>query len=533
MLPSKRSLTNARPPPYQTQFGEINLTTKRKRDDDFSEDPSSKRRLLAHSLSDDPSTPQNTLVVSQPKRKLEDDSTETLPSKRPRPSSTCTGPSLPHIPTAHVPTSYLPKIVSSIYVLPYECLEQILAYLAPDALRTCSKVSVLFRDIAGPLFLAGLGFKPAGRYWLPVNEKHVECLLVWRRLNTFIPPSNLFFHASNDAHLHALDIYMRTPRAANSPAVFLSCDGKSISTSLIAIVMKSAAVSGCRHISFRSFNTDPINHRVTFPKTVDPPPSRLQAFWADTHLAFAPNIICLTIGVLRSSPLRDLSLLNTGLRPFMWNKLLSLLTLPHLTSLELDCGCPLKTILEFLGRHPSLARLDLSPCGKTTYSSHRYPSINLPSLNFLAGTPRCISALARHLQNADVVRSLEVILTGAPSASPLISQVLRTTQHFKNLSHLKITLQFPEGASQETYEIPDNEKRVCRVTDLEIARDMDSPDSDVSLDSRCGIWLQVFPMARNITLIPGSLLDNEHRLREDFIRHAPPRQPMFLTVSRL
>ncbi|KAG6372576.1 hypothetical protein JVT61DRAFT_7689 [Boletus reticuloceps] len=308
--------------------------------------------------------------------------------------------------------------------------------------------------------------------------------------------------------------------------------------------MKSAVASGCHHISFSDSSLAPCGRlRVRFPRTLDPSVNNLEVFWTDTHLAFSPNLISFTASVLRFSPLRNISLHNTGLTRSAWNKLLSSLTLPHLTSLALDCTCPLKTTLEFLKHHPSLDKLSLIPCAKLTHTP-----VSLPVLFHLAGPPGYLSALAKHLQNPGVVRILGVTLTDASSALPLISQVLSTTQHFENISRLKITLRLSGSTSPEkTYDVPDDEKRICRVSDLEIARESSDSGNIDSLDvshississikvnihsATCGTWLRAFPIARKVKLISNSLL-NEQQLHEDFIRYAPSHQ-MFLSVGRL
>ena len=43
------------------------------------------------------------------------------------------------------------------------------------------------------------------------------------------------------------------------------------------------------------------------------------------------------------------------------------------------------------------------------------------------------------------------------------------------------------------------------------------------------MWLPAFPAAWNIKLISNGL-ESEQQLREEFLEHAPLRQPMFLTV---
>jgi len=302
----------------------------------------------------------------------------------------------------------------------------------------------------------------------------MEGLLIWRRLKSFVPPKNILFNASNDAHLRALDIFLRTPRAANDLCVFLICNN-SVSPPLIAMVMKTMIDSRCCHISFaHSSLTPPDRVHIRFPKTPFSLSSNLETFWVDSHLAFSHSLISFTVGVLRYSPLRDLSLRSTGLGHTMWSKLLLSLTFAQLANLELDCACPLKTTLDFLRHHPTLHRLTFHGSGQLTQKHvPRHSPIYLPSLSHLAGPPAYISALAKHLQDTGAVWSLTVILAVAHTTSPFISQVLSTTRHFENLTHLKITFRSAESITEESFRFPQCERRVSHVMDLEIARDWD------------------------------------------------------------
>ena len=340
---------------------------------------------------------------------------------------------------------------------------------------------MLFRELSGPLFLDAVGFK-LSPFWLTVDETHLEGLLVWRRLQSYVAPQNIFFHASNDSHLRALDIFLRTPRVVNRRCLFLTCRADTISSSLVKIVLKSMVAAGCRHISFMHTSAPPLaSSSVRLPKILDSPPSDLDIFWVESHLAFSRNVISLTVGVLRSSPLTDLTLRNTGLGRSTWVKLLSSLSFPHLAHLELDCTCPVKTTLDFVRRHPSLRRLQLHSCTNTTQNhARRYSSIDLPSLNHLGGPPGYVSAVARHLQNCAVVRSLGLTFTDAHSASLLIPQLLDITCHFSNLSHLKVLFQLSAGCiTEEIFRSPVYERRVVRVTDVEITNDRGFGNADV------------------------------------------------------
>ncbi|KIK77647.1 hypothetical protein PAXRUDRAFT_17361 [Paxillus rubicundulus Ve08.2h10] len=57
--------------------------------------------------------------------------------------------------------------IQSLFYLPNELLHVIVSLLGADDLQTCTKVSTLLRDIAGPAYLAALNFSPTKTlYWL-------------------------------------------------------------------------------------------------------------------------------------------------------------------------------------------------------------------------------------------------------------------------------------------------------------------------------------------------------------------------------
>ncbi|KAG6372575.1 hypothetical protein JVT61DRAFT_7688 [Boletus reticuloceps] len=106
------------------------------------------------------------------KRKREDSFTDCLLSKRPNLncSSSRACSSHPTHAESSLPASPpFKEIRTSIHVLPNELIDLIIIRLDVNGLRTCTKVSILFREISGPRLLDALGFKPTGQYWLSVH----------------------------------------------------------------------------------------------------------------------------------------------------------------------------------------------------------------------------------------------------------------------------------------------------------------------------------------------------------------------------
>ncbi|KIJ59538.1 hypothetical protein HYDPIDRAFT_33069 [Hydnomerulius pinastri MD-312] len=142
--------------------------------------------------------------------------------------------------------AHLGNATKSLFILLNELLYSVISFLGVKELRTCTKVLTLLRDIASPSFLAAVHFTPAQTpYWLSIDQKHCEALLVWSRMASFTSPKNLFFNVAQDIHLCVLNIFIQAPRAANIPAVYLSCHGDSICMVLAATVLESLQASGC------------------------------------------------------------------------------------------------------------------------------------------------------------------------------------------------------------------------------------------------------------------------------------------------
>ena len=273
---------------------EIDYADKHKLENNPPESPSVKCLPLMHSLSEVLSPClQITSYTSKLKRKLEDNYANNSPSQCPAIGSCSVAHTAP-VPEphpvfkvsntnySHSPTHVEVQIEISILMFPNELLHQIITFLNIDGLRTCTKVSILFREISGPYFLATVKFKPS-KYWLTFGQGHHEVLLVWRGLNSFIPPLNFFFNANKDAHLLALDIFLQTLQTTDGLCFFLSCTGNIISSSLMTI-MKSMAISRCCHISFSHSSIAPLDwFCVRFPRTLRSLSSKLEVFWVDTN----------------------------------------------------------------------------------------------------------------------------------------------------------------------------------------------------------------------------------------------------------
>ncbi|KAF9230557.1 hypothetical protein BU15DRAFT_69097 [Melanogaster broomeanus] len=275
--------------------------------------------------------------------------------------------------------------VPLLLILPNELLLQVISLLCVDDLRTCTGLSSLFKELAAPLYFAAFNFNPKDPFWISVNHKNCKALLVWRRMACFTSLKSLYISlgSSQDHHLRALDLFFRSPQCANIPTVYLSCyEAQATSASFVTLV-EGIRESGCREISY-SGCSQVLHSQGTIPKSIPKSTrtihSRLESFSADCNTVFSPPLLSFTLTTLQHSPLRDLSLNDTGLSSSRWTKLLSTLNLPNLRHLEVDPQCPLRALLNFLQCHHRIDFLQVAPHG---------------------GPPAYVAKLVAHLETPD------------------------------------------------------------------------------------------------------------------------------------
>ncbi|KIM67420.1 hypothetical protein SCLCIDRAFT_108046, partial [Scleroderma citrinum Foug A] len=126
-------------------------------------------------------------------------------------------------------------------------------------------------------------------------------------------------------------------------------------------------------------------------------------------LMFKPALVAFTLSALQNTHLTRLSIMKMAFSPKQWATLLNQVTLSLLVSLELDQDCSTSELVSFLAHHQSITHLTFSCYG----TPHRWigflctskPSIVLPNLTELAGSPACLLPLlhqisiSTHFQN--------------------------------------------------------------------------------------------------------------------------------------
>ena len=154
----------------------------------------------------------------------------------------------------------------SLLILLNKLLHEIIDHLGVKDLGTCTQISVILKDIAGPWYMTALKFSPAGRFWASVNEKNCEALLVWRRMANFTCPNNIYCSLFNtkDSHLRALGIFFKSPQCANIPTAYLSCFGGEESLAATATLLASIRASGCQSLSYSARSNHSAPHVTSF-----------------------------------------------------------------------------------------------------------------------------------------------------------------------------------------------------------------------------------------------------------------------------
>ncbi|KAI9454731.1 hypothetical protein HD554DRAFT_2042969 [Boletus coccyginus] len=388
----------------------------------------------------------------------------------------------------------------SIFVLPNELLYNIIDLLGVGDLRTCTQVSSILKIISAPCYLKALNFSPRGGLWTSVGRDNVEALMVWRRMADFKCPRHLYCTLLNpkDHHLRVLEVFFQAPQCANIPVVYISLFGNSV-PARTASLLTTIKASGCLEISYSARSDLTMSPITSLPKQSDAIPSQLHSFSSDCNIVFSPPIIPFTMSTLLCSPLRELTLKDTGLTSAMWRKLLRTLNLPFLERFEIDSQCPVQSLLAFLQRHCRIQSLSIhSDGGINTTRCSQLSQVHLPSLYALRGPPEYLINLLQSFQPTESISMLSVEFT--KFRSPILSKVLDCAQCLPCLRDIGIFLSqsSPGVIPASSLTLPKREHRTCGALRLRISAAFDTVtdgDQDViDLQSTRKQRLQIYRM---------------------------------------
>ena len=348
-----------------------------------------------------------------------------------------------------------------LWRLPPELLLLVTDVLSASSLRALTQVCRLFQELAGPFYLKLIGLDVTrDDRWVRLNDHNCSGLLVWRRLNTFTLPDVFWYSASSstkDRPFRLMSIFFDSLGESRAiPSVCLCFVNRpSNATTALGSCLESVLKSGCPRFTCYGL---PTSEDVQVTSKGWPSASisnQLKDLDISSPLMFKSASIVLTLSALQKTHLTQLSITKIAFSPKQWATLLHRTTLPLLASLELDEDCPTSELVSFLARHPSIVRLTFSGYGspRTWLGSPRRskPSIVLPRLTELSGSPACLLPLLRRISVSTHFQSLTLHFKKFNPGDSLFSDILSCSDYIPSLPSLNVFLPKVDSENEEHF----------------------------------------------------------------------------------
>lgn len=338
-----------------------------------------------------------------------------------------------------------------IWSLPTELLLMVAELLGGDDLYTLSCVCARFACIAGPLYIANRGLAlppPSGQSWLNVSGEGFSALSVWRRSISFCPVSVAYFWFSGNPavttrEMAYLKVFFSSLPSTPSIRSLHICLWSSVDPYKLLDLLQSVRQTGCSSFSFDFSTCAPLSDVPTqqITQLTHNYCPRLSVFKPASSIFFSSQVLDFTIATANHSPIKDLSLLYTGMSPLRWSEVLQHLLIPTLEILQIDCHVPGSALHDFLKRHPTIRELSII----RTTDSHPFQieeKLELPNLIILSGPVSCIHTVLDSLIQPPDLRILGISPDSRSSAGSADSmeEYLRCTAKCARVKHLSIEL---------------------------------------------------------------------------------------------
>ena len=164
----------------------------------------------------------------------------------------------------------------------------------------------------------------------------------------------------------------------------------------------------------------------------------LTSFIISSDYGFAPGLMQTTVGILRHSHIKDLTIYMVSLNMSQWSSLLNGLNMVFLEDVELEGDIPWPALIRFLSKHKGLKNIRIR-CG--SLSKHTRPSRLrrqpfLPNILSLHAPLAVCHDIAERLSDSSKLYELKIETGQLSPFDPLFCRLLEILQHFQKLDHL-------------------------------------------------------------------------------------------------
>jgi len=164
----------------------------------------------------------------------------------------------------------------------------------------------------------------------------------------------------------------------------------------------------------------------------------LTSFIISSDYGFSPGLMPATIGILRRSHIKDLTIYMVSLNPSQWSTLLEGLHMVFLEDIELEGDIPQPALIRFLFKHKGLKNIRIRCDSPSEHTQSRQLQRRpfLPNLLSLHAPLAVCCDIARRLSDSSKLYELKVEMNQLCPFDPSFCHLLEILQHFHKLDYL-------------------------------------------------------------------------------------------------
>ena len=171
-------------------------------------------------------------------------------------------------------------------------------------------------------------------------------------------------------------------------------------------------------------------------------PDTLTSLVIADDYTLAPGLVGTTMGALKHSPIKTLTVHMLSLNTSHWTTLLGELNMPFLEDVELEGDIPRSALIRFLSKHEGLKNIRIrenAPSDRAQPTRLRCATF-LPNLLTLHAPLTVCSNIVGRASNPSRLYDLEVEVNRFHPNDPSFLHLLQSLQHFQKLDHLGLRL---------------------------------------------------------------------------------------------
>jgi len=197
-------------------------------------------------------------------------------------------------------------------------------------------------------------------------------------------------------------------------------------------------------LSFSGYiSTDCLSPSITLRNSSSYGSHTLTSLVISSDYAFAPGSIRTTMGILRHSPIKTLTIYMVSLNPSHWSTLLGELKMEFLEDIELEGDIPRSALVRFLIRHKGLKTIRISGnvlLDRLQPSRSRSQPI-LPNLLTLHASLLVCCDIVERANDSSSLYELQVEVSQLPPQhDPSFRHLVEMLRRFRKLDHLGLQL---------------------------------------------------------------------------------------------